>query len=109
MFWLWCVVLCNEKLFWVVCSGLHKHMAKIHLGIRPFICDKCGASYSDEPELRLHIARHAESKPYSCNLCSYSTFQKGSLRCKCSVCSGVVVSDKDVTFSHGLFLQVKRH
>ena len=58
-------------------------MSKIHLGIRPFICDKCGISYSDEPELRMHIARHAENKPYSCNFCSYSTFQKSSLKCKC--------------------------
>jgi len=66
-------------------------MSKIHLGIRPYICDKCGISYCDEPELRMHLARHAESKPYSCNFCSYSTFQKGSLKCKCT-CSSIILS-----------------
>ena len=65
----------------VVVSGLDKHMSKVHLGIRPYICDKCGNSFSDEPELRMHIARHAESKPHSCQFCSYSTYQKGSLKC----------------------------
>jgi len=76
-----CRVCC---LCFAIDSGLDKHMSKIHLGIRPFICDKCGISYGDEPELRMHIARHAENKPHSCNLCSYSTFQKGSLKCQCT-------------------------
>jgi len=69
-------------MYYVTCSGLDKHMSKIHLGIRPYICDKCGNSFSDEPELRTHIARHSEKKPYSCDFCQYSTYQKASLKCK---------------------------
>lgn len=60
--------------------GLEKHVSKIHLGIRPYICDKCGVSYGDESELKNHMSRHAENKPYSCTHCDYSTFQKGSLK-----------------------------
>jgi len=70
------------ELWFVLASGLDKHVSKQHLGIRPYICDKCGNSFGDETELRMHIARHAESKPHSCQFCSYSTYQKGSLKCE---------------------------
>jgi len=63
-------------------SGLNKHLRKVHLGIRPFICDKCGLSCGDESELKLHLTRHIESKRYTCDHCQYSTFQKSSLKCK---------------------------
>ena len=62
--------------------GLEKHISKIHLGIRPYICDKCGVSYGDESELKIHMTRHAENKPFACSYCDYSTFQKCNLKCK---------------------------
>ena len=57
-------------------------MNKIHRGIRPYICDQCGASYGEESELKTHMARHDDAKKYHCMYCDYTTQEKGNYQSK---------------------------
>lgn len=52
------------------------------MGIRPFICDICGASYGEEHELKMHIVRHSDVKQFQCEHCDYATHDKGNFQSK---------------------------
>lgn len=43
-------------------SGLHKHVARVHLGIRNHKCDRCGKVFADAKALTVHKAAACLSK-----------------------------------------------
>ncbi len=54
--------------------SLQKHMNKIHLRIRPVICEVCGDSFGDIHNLRAHISyKHTIDKLFKCNHCPYES------------------------------------
>lgn len=59
--------------------NLQKHINKVHLNIRPYVCDQCGMSYGDECELKAHIARHDREKKFKCEVCPFASHDKGNL------------------------------
>ena len=62
--------------------SVNKHMAKVHLRIRNYVCDVCGASYGEEAELKIHMNRHSDTKDYKCDHCDYSSYDKGNYKSK---------------------------
>jgi len=62
---------------------LQKHVQKVHLNVRPFICEKCGQAYGEERELDSHLAGHDSEKRYQCDQCDYATHIKVNYRSRC--------------------------
>ena len=60
----------------VMFRNLDNHVNRIHLLIRPFICEKCGLGYGCAGELDVHMARHGEEKRHKCNQCDYASHVK---------------------------------
>jgi len=46
-----------------------KHESRVHLQIRPFVCQICGKSFADSNYLGTHIRLHTGEKPYECEIC----------------------------------------
>lgn len=100
--------LCVKKFYKIYHLKLHKFIA--HSGIKPFMCDECGAAFSRSADLkrhcedvhlngprlfncdicgksfkrmatlRIHQRIHEESKPYKCDMCDKSYTQPYSLK-----------------------------
>ncbi|XP_060553537.1 zinc finger protein 780B-like [Ruditapes philippinarum] len=77
----------TEKLFPCEYCGLklktklihEKHVAKMHLGIRPFLCQVCGLNFGEKHELQSHITnKHSNERNYQCQFCSYRTAVKAT-------------------------------
>lgn len=49
--------------------SLKTHLAAVHYGILPFICDFCGKSYPVKASLRSHMTTHSNLKPFGCPSC----------------------------------------
>ena len=60
----------------VMFRNLDNHVNRIHLLIRPFICEKCGLGYGCAGELDVHMARHGDEKRHKCNQCDYASHVK---------------------------------
>lgn len=59
-----------------ICNKLFskRNVLKLHLrshsGERPFLCNDCGASFSQRGHLNTHVKlKHSNEKPFCCNLC----------------------------------------
>ncbi|CAH1772404.1 unnamed protein product [Owenia fusiformis] len=76
---------------------LEKHMNKIHRGIRPYMCDQCGASYGEEAELKTHMARHG-AKTHVCSHCGYATADKGNYQSHMFALHHIVLSQTMIIF-----------
>ncbi len=63
--------------------GVQAHIARLHVDSRPYMCDVCGAAYTEEGALKAHIARHGEERRYVCKHCDYSSHDKGNYKSKC--------------------------
>ena len=59
---------------------LKEHVASVHKGIKPFICDICEIDFSAKKTLKQHhILKHTNERTLACALCT-STFKlKNSL------------------------------
>ena len=67
-------------------SGLKKHIAVVHDGIRKYRCEKCDKAFSQLGNLKKHISCvHEGMKKFRCHICDKSFGQLGSL--KAHVCS----------------------
>ena len=55
---------------------LKLHMAKMHEGVRPYICHHCGAAHHDASGLRKHLLTHEGPTNYQCQLCGYGSAVK---------------------------------
>ena len=60
-----------------------KHINKMHLGIRPYLCQVCGQSFGEDHELKSHIRnKHTTECDFQCEHCTYATTNKGTFYSK---------------------------
>ena len=62
-----CPVTCCRK------YDLLKHMRKQHMSEKPLPCNKCGKSFPDRYNLKVHKKTHEGEKCFKCELCPYSS------------------------------------
>lgn len=85
---------------------LEAHINKIHLGIRPFTCDRCQKGFYKKDNLVQHLATHNEIKDKTCYICGNTfgiekTLQEhlklhsGQKPFKCDICNiGFITSGR---------------
>lgn len=51
-------------------DSLRRHQ-NLHLNVKPFICEICGAAYSEAKVLKRHMGKHdgTYEKRFSCEVC----------------------------------------
>ena len=52
---------------------MKKHMQKQHMSEKPLPCNKCGKSFPDRYNLKVHKKTHEGEKCFKCELCPYSS------------------------------------
>lgn len=57
------------------------HVKRFHTGIKKFVCEECGKSFSVKPSYKDHMLTHSTSdpKPFKCVICPKSFASKGTL------------------------------
>lgn len=64
--------------YWQDCNRFHRPFSQkqkimrhivIHTGDRPFVCDICNHTCSEESTLKQHRRTHTGEKPFSCSIC----------------------------------------
>jgi hypothetical protein len=93
-------------------GNLNKHVATVHEGKRPFVCEKCGYRFAERSKLKKHIKSfhenltapvpdsvHKKIRPFKCTQCNASfgkkahlnnhvkTVHEGQREFACSLCS----------------------
>lgn len=56
-------------------TNLRNHMEIVHLGLRPFQCQKCCRHFSNQTYLKRHMISHTKVKPFACDQCSKTFIQ----------------------------------
>lgn len=67
----------------VLKGNLQKHISRVHLKLKNFVCDICGYAGALKHNLSDHMRRHMSEEDrnkYSCDKCPYGTSRKHSLR-----------------------------
>ena len=59
--------------------GSMRPVKKTKHAVKPFRCDECGQSFSDNSNLTLHRRTHTGEKPFRCDECGQSFSQSGNL------------------------------
>ncbi|XP_068236480.1 putative zinc finger protein 66 [Palaemon carinicauda] len=71
------VVNCGEK--FLNSQGLDTHL-KLHLGVKPFMCNFCGKVCKTESKLKTHLASHAnDDVKHVCDICERRFSSRSSL------------------------------
>jgi len=58
---------------------LQRHVACVHLKLKPFKCDQCGRAFGRKEMLKQHRAAHTGRRDYVCGVCEKSFRQSASL------------------------------
>ena len=53
---------------------------RLHLGERPYACDKCSQKFTQAVHLRLHKRLHNNERPYQCEICQKTYISSTGLR-----------------------------
>ena len=62
-------------------SSLRRHVRNIHLQLKPFQCDKCEKSFFNKERLHYHVMSvHKKLKPFQCPVCGYRFVTDGFLK-----------------------------
>ncbi|CAL4097334.1 unnamed protein product, partial [Meganyctiphanes norvegica] len=61
-------------------TALRQHVAQQHATRKPFTCQECGATFTQNGSLQVHLRRHRGEKPFSCQLCGNSFTRAHSLK-----------------------------
>ena len=61
-------------------TGLKTHIAGVHDGLKPFKCQTCDSNFASKRCLQKHISNiHDGEKPFKCELCEYTCAAKYTL------------------------------
>ncbi|CAO1434679.1 unnamed protein product [Diamesa hyperborea] len=74
--------LCNQ-------NSLRRHQ-NLHLNIKPFICEICGAAYSEAKVLKRHMGKHdgTYEKRFTCEVCGLKKYDLGGLKAHMRIHTG---------------------
>nr|XP_014099552.1 zinc finger protein 761 isoform X1 [Bactrocera oleae] len=56
-----------------------RHHKQVHVGIRPYKCQYCTASFKHTTNLTYHMAKHTGIRNFKCNICSKAFVHKSEL------------------------------
>ena len=60
-------------------SQLNMHYRRVHLKLKPVVCDTCGKAYTCKAELLIHSIVHTKEKNFLCEFCDYRCGRKDYL------------------------------